>query len=396
MSRIGHIRRNILILIAASSLTAAGVWWWASKGTPSIEQRYRTEKIDRGNITQTVSANGTLNPVKLISVGTQVSGTVKKLNVDYNDRVSKNQVLVELDDAIFSAQLRQSQANLVSVQSSAALADSNATRITALFKKEYVSKQEFDQAQQAAAAARAAVDAARAQVERDRVNLDHTIIRSPVSGVVVDRVVDVGQTVAASFQTPTLFRIAQDLTKMQIDSNFAEADVGLIKVDQKVRFRVDAFADRAFEGRVRQVRLNPTTQQNVVTYNVVVEVDNPDYSLLPGMTAYVSVVVISKTDVPRIPNAALRFKPAGTPFEAARKGPRGKSEPTRATVYALREGKLTPVQITPGITDGRFTELAAGELSADDTLVVEDLTAARPAANGAAATQPGGFRMRMF
>lgn len=384
-------RRTVLIILLAL-LTAGGVLWgWLAGTTPGVEARYRTEKADRGNITQTVSANGTLNPVKLVSVGTQVSGTVKQLKVDYNDQVSVNQVLMELDDALLKAQLRQSQANLASAQASLALAESNAGRIAALFQKNYVSRQENDQAQQAVASGRAAVEAARAQVERDRVNLEHTIIRSPVSGVVVSREVDVGQTVAASFQTPTLFRIAQDLTKMQIDSNFAEADVGLIKVDQKVRFRVDAFPDRQFEGRVRQVRLNPVTQQNVVTYNVVVEVDNPDYSLLPGMTAYVTVVVNSKSDILRIPNAALRFKPAGLAEPRGRQ----KREAARPTLYVLREGKPVATPVTIGISDARFTELVSGEVKADDALVVEDLTATKPA-NGAGATPPGGFRMRMF
>ncbi|MEY3202566.1 MAG: hypothetical protein RIR70_2116 [Pseudomonadota bacterium] len=388
-------RRLVLYLVLLLVAAGAGLAVWLGVGKANDEPRYRTEKLDRGNISQSVSANGTLNPVKLVNVGTQVSGTVKKLNVDYNDRVSAGQVLIELDDALFAASVRQSQANLASAQASLLLSQSNAARVAALFQKEYVSRQENEAAQQALASARAAVDAARAQVERDQVNLAHTIIRSPVSGVVVAREVDVGQTVAASFQTPTLFRIAQDLTKMQIDTSFAEADVGAIKVGQAVRFRVDAFPDRSFKGQVRQVRLNPTTQQNVVTYNVVVEVDNPDYALLPGMTAYVTVLVSSKSDVLRIPNAALRFRPAQAASEP--RAGRQKRDASRATIHVLREGAPVAVPVTTGITDGRFTEFVSGELTANEPLVVEDLKAPKAnAGSNPAGGQPGAFRMRMF
>jgi len=256
----------------------------------------------------------------------------------------------------------------------------------------------------------------RAQNDRDRANLGYSVIRSPISGVVVDRSIDVGQTVAASFQTPTLFKIAQDLTQMQIYTTFAEADIGAIRVEQPVRFNVDAFPNRSFRGKVKQVRLNPTTQQNVVTYNVVVAVDNPEQILLPGMTAYVSIVVAQKKDVLLVPNTALRFKPADAErtgagsADAAKSangnrpggtpGPAGDKREKRrdagsGTVHVLADGDLKPIRISTGITDARFTEVAGGELKEGDKVISgENLP------NGAAASSSpsssGTFRTRLF
>jgi Membrane-fusion protein len=219
------------------------------------------------------------------------------------------------------------------------------------------------------------------------------VIRAPVSGVVVSREVDIGQTVAASFQTPTLFKIAQDLKQMQIDSSFAEADIGRIKVGQPVNFTVDAFAGRTFSGLVRQVRLNPTTLQNVVTYNVVVSVENPEQILLPGMTAYVNIVVAEKHDVVLVPNAALRFRPKDIEQKKSG-GKRNKKdgEGLGATVYVLANGKPEPVRIRVGISDNKLTELLAGELKAGDSVIVEDTQENAAATQGAA----GNMRLRMF
>jgi HlyD family secretion protein len=348
--------------------------------------QYRTQAVERGDISQTVSANGTINPVTLVSVGTQVSGTVKKLYVDFNSKVQKGQILLELDDALLAAQMKQSEANLQNAQASLDLANANEKRTRDLFALEYVAQQDLDTAVQAKKSAEAQLLAARAQLERDRANLAYSVIRSPVSGVVVDREVDVGQTVAASLQTPTLFKIAQDLSKMQIDSNFAEADIGGIRVGQTARFTVDAFADRHFKGVVKQIRLNPTNVSNVVTYDVVVNVDNPEEILLPGMTAYVNIAVAERKDVLLVPNAALRYKPAiselqklpASPSPAATAGsdtqknggsrpggsPGGK--PKRDTfsgkVYISEKGGLKPVSVTLGITDNRNTEIVGGEL----------------------------------
>ncbi|MBN8453841.1 efflux RND transporter periplasmic adaptor subunit, partial [Accumulibacter sp.] len=302
--------RKSLLIVVAGALAAGAFWWYRQSSGESLEQRYKLQTIERGDVTQTVSANGTLNPIVLVNVGTQVSGTVTRLYVDFNDKVEKGQALLELDDRLLAAQARQSAANVVNVAAAVDLARANEARMQALFKQEYVSRQELEQAVQARRSSEAQLAQARAAAEKDEVNLHYTTIRSPVSGVVVDRVVDLGQTVAASLQTPTLIKIAQDLSEMRIDSSFAEADIGKIREGQKVRFTVDAFPNRSFQGEVQQIRLNPTTQQNVVTYNVRVSLSNPEHILLPGMTAYVSIGVASRHDALLVPNAALRFKPA--------------------------------------------------------------------------------------
>jgi HlyD family secretion protein len=404
------------IALFAAVLGALGLGYFAfqKQGATNPEKRYKTQALAKGDVTQTVSANGTLNPVTLVSVGTQVSGTVKKLHVDFNDRVKAGQVLAELDDAIYSAQVRQSDASVASALASLRLARANEARMKSLFQQEYVSRQELDQAVQARAAAEAQARLTRAQNDRDRANLGYSVIRSPVSGVVVDRQIDVGQTVAASFQTPTLFKIAQDLTRMQIYTTFAEADIGAIRVGQPVRFNVDAFPNRSFSGKVKQVRLNPTTQQNVVTYNVVVAVENPEQVLLPGMTAYVSIAVAQKKDVLLVPNTALRFKPAeadkvvmaggkanGEPAKSAN-GSRPGGQPGAAgekrrrdsgsgTVYVLAGGEVRQVKVGTGITDSRFTEVAGEELKEGDRVIVGE---ALP--NSSAPASSSTFRLRMF
>jgi HlyD family secretion protein len=380
----------MLVLIA---LAAGGYFYWGNSQKQTEKNRYRTVKLEQGDVTQTASANGTLNPVVLVNVGTQVSGTVKKLYVDFNDKVQKGQVLMELDPPLFNAQVQQSEANVRNAQASLELAQANEARMKTLLDQEYISRQEYDQSQQALKSAHAQVELAQAQRQKDRTNLSYTVIRAPVSGVVVSREVDIGQTVAASFQTPTLFKIAQDLKQMQIDSSFAEADIGRIKVGQPVNFTVDAFAGRTFSGEVRQVRLNPTTLQNVVTYNVVVSVENPEQILLPGMTAYVNIVVAEKHDVVLVPNAALRFRPKDIEQKKSG-GKRNKKdgEGFGATVYVLANGKPEPVRIRVGISDNKLTELLAGELKAGDSVIVEDTQENAAATQGAA----GNMRLRMF
>lgn len=387
----------VALLLIAAAVSGAGFVAYRQFAAPAPEQQYRLESIAQGDLSQTVSANGTINPVSLVSVGTQVSGTVKKLYVDFNSKVEKGQVLLELDDALLAAQQKQSQANVLSAAASLELAAANEARMRNLYAQEYVSRQEFDTAVQAKKAAEAQLQLARAAVEKDRANLSYSVIRSPVSGVVVDRAVDVGQTVAASLQTPTLFKIAQDLSEMQIDANFAEADIGNIRIGQTARFSVDAFPNRSFEGKVRQVRLNPITQQNVVTYDVVIDVDNPEQILLPGMTAYVSIAVAERKNVLLVPNAALRFKPANgeqPKKEAPNKGAGSKpgQDGFSGKVYVLKDGKPAPVAVSLGITDNRSTEVVGGELKAGDQVVVGSAQAAN--GNGASGSQPP--RMRMF
>lgn len=382
-------RRALSWAVIASVAIAIGITAWELTPSRGAGGKYRTVAATRADVTQTVSANGTLNPVVLVNVGTQVSGTVKKLHVDFNDRVKAGQVLLELDPALLEAQLRQDEANLASAKASLNLAAANEARSKTLWEQDSIAKQVLDTAVQARESGEAQVKQSEAQLAKDRTNLDYSVIRSPVSGVVVNRAVDLGQTVAASFQTPTLFQIAQDLSKMQIDSSFAEADVGNIKIGQPVQFTVDAFPERTFRAIVKQVRLNPTTVQNVVTYDVVVAVDNPDQILMPGMTAYVNVQVVQHKDVLTVPNAALRYRPPDTVEVAAR----GKS-PSRAavrsgTVYVLEGRQLRTVPVQTGISDGRVTEIVSGQLKAGDPVVVS-------AEAGQSDTSQGTLRLRPF
>lgn len=397
--------KKIISILVILSLVAGAVYYYRKLNQPKPEDLYRLDEVTQGDVEQTVSANGTLNPVTLVSVGTQVSGIVRKLYVDFNDKVEKDQILLELDNSLFKAQITQSQGTVRNNQAALELAQANEKRMRELYAQEFVSKQELDTAVQVSKSAKAQLDTARGLVTRDQTNLNFTIIRSPVSGVVVDRVVDVGQTVAASFQTPTLIKIAQDLSKMQINSSFAEADIGNIKVGQSARFNVDAFPNRDFTGVVKQIRLNPVNTSNVVTYDVVISVENPDEKLLPGMTAYVNIGVAKRQNVLLVPNAALRYKPktedknankanSGKPGQTngadagqlsggqaggnknRGKGSRNKnSESDMGTgkVYTLQAGKPTLVRVRTGITDGRQTEVFSQELTAGAQVIVGEM-----------------------
>jgi len=393
--RMGRLTSTLLrlsVFVLAVAIALGGWAYWRNSSQMPLEQRYQLEEIAKGDITQTVSANGTLNPVVLVNVGTQVSGTVKKLYADFNSKVSAGQILLELDPTTFRAAVEQASGTVASAEAALKLARANEQRSRELFALEYVSKQDLDQAVQIREAAQAQLQTARGQLAKDRANLAYSIIRSPVSGVVVSRQIDVGQTVAASFQTPTLFQIAQDLTQMQIDTNVAEADIGKIRIAQPVRFTVDAFPGRRFEGNVKQIRLNPINQQNVVTYDVVVAVSNPDLRLMPGMTAYVSFVIEERSNVLLAPNAALRFKPRDAERDAKRPG-NGK-RPAKSSgprIYVLRADGITPVPLQAGITDGRYTEVLGGDLKVGDRVVLEDN---QPDQGARGAQQP--FRMRPF
>lgn len=398
------ILKTTLFAVPLVLLIAGGYSWYQYSAAQAPEARYRIETLKKGDITQTVSANGTLNPVVLVNVGTQVSGTVSKLFVDFNDKVEKGQALLQLDRSLLAAQARQSAASIGNFAATLELARANEARIKTLFEQEYVSRQELDQAVQARKSAEAQLAQARASADKDQVNLNYTTIRSPVSGVVIDRLVDLGQTVAASLQTPTLIKIAQDLSEMRIDSSFAEADIGKIKKGQKVRFTVDAFPNRNFTGEVQLIRLNATNVQNVVTYNVRISLENPDRILMPGMTAYVSIGVARSKDVLMVPNAALRFKP--TDMESKAGETQAKAPPNRArlsgggsrgkkrdnssgTVYVVDGKQLRAVSLQLGITDGRNTEVVSGDLEPEDQVVVGD----NPAAiNG----KPSSVGVRLF
>jgi len=371
-------------LIALFSLIAiaVGIYGFNVWRKADQDHNYRTEKITKGDIVKTISANGTLNPVVLVNVGTQISGVINKLNVDFNDRVHQGQVLAEIDPSLIDAQLEQSRATLANAQASLKLARANEARARELYAQDYVARSELDQAIQARESARSQVDSAIGQLKRDQANKGYTIIKSPVSGVVVSRNVDIGQTVAASFQTPTLFTIAQDLKRMQIDTSVAEADVGGIRLNQNVNFTVDAFPDRVFQGKVFRIRLDSKVLQNVVTYDVVISVDNLEEILLPGMTAFVNIVIDQKNDVLKLPLAALKFRPAG---EAA-------SQPGKH-VYRLENNKSVAVPVQTGISDSKYAELTGGNLKEGDQVILEDQNERKPETKG-----PGqsGFRVRAF
>jgi HlyD family secretion protein len=383
---------KLTLLIVLIAVGLGGYKAWEIYTKPPLEAKYKFHTLELGDITQSVAANGTLNPLVLVTVGTQVSGKVIKLYVDFNDRVTEGQILAELDPALLDAQAAQSAASVKSAEASLELAVANEKRSWELFSKEYISKQELDSSVQALKSARAALDLARAQSQKDRTNQGYTIVRSPVSGVVVDRQIDVGQTVAASLQAPVLFKIAQDLREMQIDSNFAEADIGRIKVGQNVNFAVDAFPNNAFTGVVKQVRLNATTVSNVVTYDVVVTLKNPDEILAPGMTAYVNVILAERKNVLVVPNAALRYKPTEMSLKGTgdtQKAKKEKKEPNTGVLYVFENGEPKAIKVTTGISDNRFTEIVSDELKAGDKIILEESKAfAKAAAVGGPMGRP--------
>ena len=382
--QITNVHRSVLIIGIITALM------FGCKGdSPS----YRTDPVTRGDIQQAVTATGTVNAVTTVQVGTQVSGTIKTLYVDFNSRVKKGQLIAQIDPSTFESQVQQAQANLLSAQANlekaqTALANDKKTfeRNKELFSKNLIAQSDLDTAETnyqsdkaQVASAKALIEQAKASLDYAKQNLAYTRIVSPVDGVVISRNVDVGQTVAASFQTPTLFTIAQDLTKMQIDTNVAESDIGAVKLGQEVDFTVDAYPDTTFVGKVWQIRQAPITVQNVVTYDVVIQVNNRDLKLMPGMTANVSIVIQTRHDALRITNAALRFRFSDKPAGAGeKKGP---------SVWVLENNKPKRVGITPGISDGNYTEVVSGDLKEGQQTIVQALRKGK----GPAATAP-----RMF
>jgi HlyD family secretion protein len=414
--------KRIIAAIIAVLIVGGGITYYIKNRSSGPE--YKTVQISRGPIRSSINATGTVNAVTTVLVGTQVSGTLSKLNVDFNSRVRKGQVIAEIDPATLQAQADQARANVLVARANiqkarATLVDSGRIRDRnrQLFSRNLIARSDLDtsetnydanEAQVAASSAQAAQ--AEAALRFAETNLRYAKIISPVDGIVVSRSVDVGQTVAASFQTPTLFTIAQDLTKMQIDTSVDEADIGKIEKGQSVDFTVDAYPDNTFLGRVEEIRIAPTTIQNVVTYDVVVKVNNDDLKLKPGMTANVTIIVAAKEDVLKVPNAALRFKPpskdgspplrpepsrnatSGPPGMApgdsrgsARMGMRGPgsdstSGPNRSgvsktyAVWVLAEGKPKRVPLTIGISDGAFTEIVTGDLKEQQEVITESLS----------------------
>lgn len=407
--------------------------------TRKTDPEYFTAKVETGDIRQVIEATGTINPVTSVQVGSQVSGMISKLYVDFNSKVTKGQVIAEIDPKLFQGAVLQAQADLQNAQALLAAAKANLAkdqatlqqnkldydRAVALQRQAVNSQQQLDQAKATYDAItaqvgsdRAAIQQAEAQVAQktaalrvSQTNLDYTIIRAPINGTVVARNIDIGQTVAASLQAPTLFTIALDLTKMQVYAKTDEGDVGQIRRGQKADFQVDAFPKEMFHGIVYQVRMNATSIQNVVTYDTIVNFDNPQLKLFPGMTAYVSIPVASVTDAVKVPNAALRYKPdlpaekvqelyskyrvaASTAAPAPTSAPTSAQQPVAsgrehpvqkpnntagsdtAVVWKLQPDKsLRPLQIHIGLTDHTYSALNSGDLQPGDELVTGATTA---------------------
>lgn len=359
-------------------------------------QNFQTVAVARGPITQAVTATGTLNPVQNVQVGSQVSGNIQKLFADFNSIVKAGQVIAQIDPVVFQANVNQAEGELANAQAALELAKLNAARTQALVAKQNSAQSDLDQVMAALHQAEANVKIKEGALQKVKADLDHCTITSPIDGIVISRNVDVGQTVAASLQAPVIFTIANDLAKMQIDANVAEADIGGVAIDQDVEFTVDAFPSRNFQGKVVQVRNAPITVQNVVTYDTVIGVSNPEQKLKPGMTANVSIVSAHRDDALKIPNGALRFRmPDQTPSAAPKRDPSsagrqrgGGNRPerrTERTVYVLAPGasKPTAVTIKTGISDGITTEVLEGLKEGDRVVtgVTESDAAATPATN---------------
>jgi HlyD family secretion protein len=370
-------RKSWLIagLLSLAVMTAIGAVWWLA--TAEAPVRYTTAPVTRGAVTRAVTATGTVNPVLTIIVGTYVSGVIQELQCDYNTQVKSGQICAKIDPRPYQTVVDQNKANLTAARaqvekSKVGLVYAQLTydRMARLGQTNAVSKDAVDNAKNLLDQARAqvGVDEAdialhEAQLATAQVNLDYTNIVSPVDGTVVSRNVTMGQTVAASFQTPTLFLIATDLTKMQVDTNVSESDIGGVKEGNKSLFTVDAYPKRTFDGAVTQVRQSPQTVQNVVTYDVVVSVDNTDLALKPGMTAATRVISDQRADVLRVPSQALRYTPGGL---------RSRTGPEQALVWVLRDGQPASIPVVVGLDDDSFAEIVKGDLKPDDRVVIAE------------------------
>lgn len=353
---------------------------------------YQTTTITRGAITQAVTATGTLNPVVNVQVGSQISGNIQKLSVDFNSPVKAGQVVAEIDPAVFQAAVMQAQGDLDSAKAALELAQITEKRTEDLVAKQNSAQADLDQARATLHQAQANVKIKEGALAKARVDLEHCTITSPIDGSVISRSVDVGQTVAASLSAPVIFTIANDLSKMQIDAAVAEADIGTVEVGQRVDFTVDAFPRRTFRGEVVQVRNAPISVQNVVTYDTVIGVNNADLKLKPGMTANVSIVGAQRDNALKISNAALRFRPPDALPPADARDRRGKpgEHLTGRTVYVLRGSKPSPVQLKTGISDGIFTEVLDGLKEGDHVVTAmtgKTASSAQPSNNPLAGGQ---------
>ena len=372
---------GLIVALLVLPLAAGAAWWMLGSAGPV---QYSTAPVTRGAVTRAVTATGTVNPELTIIVGTYVSGVIQQLYCDYNTQVKKGQVCARIDPRPYQAIVDQNKANLAVAKAQlekdkANLAYTNIAfeRASRLAQSNAVSQDTLDTARSAYAQAQAqimfdeaTIQQRQAALDAAQVNLDYTNIVSPVDGTVVSRAVTMGQTVAASFQTPTLFLIATDLTKMQVDTNVSESDIGGIKDGARALFTVDAFPKRTFEGVVTQVRQSPQTVQNVVTYDVVVSVGNVDLALKPGMTAANRIITDQRADVLRVPSQALRYAPT-TADGTRRSGTSGRTRPAeQARVWVLRDGKPTPLPLVLGLDDDSNTEIVQGDVQPGAQVIV--------------------------
>ncbi len=429
--------KRIYLYIIIGIVVVGTAGYFLLSNSNARDMKFRTEKISRGSVVVQVRATGTINPVQTVQVGSQVSGIIQKIYVDFNSQVKQGQVIAQIDSTFLNASVKEAEANRERSQAQVNNAERTLSRTSELFKKNLVSQADLDAAKTAYESAVADFKQTQASLDRVRVNLRYALIRAPIDGVVISRDVDVGQTVAASFQTPNLFKIANDLKHMQVQASVDEADIGQVRAGEDVSFTVDAYPDDQFRGSVSQVRLSPITVQNVVTYAVIIDVPNPDMKLRPGMTATVSILVEKHDDVLRVPSVALQFQPpqdilaamsdekpaAGTdsaqqtrPARQWRQGQGQRREghvgdgersemPRRKTVriWILENGKdLKPINVFTGINDSRYTEITGGDLKEGDEVVVGSQSLGA-ASNSTQQTNPfqtrmpgGGGGMRRF
>lgn len=405
----------VFFLLVFAALAGGGFWYWKNAADKGPE--YKTAPVSITNLIQAVTATGQLNPLTNVQVGSQVSGIITNIYVDFNSPVTNRQIIAQLDQATYKAIAAQAIADVASAKAALELAKAEAERSKTLNEAKIVAQSDYDTAQATLHQAEASVMMKQASLQQAQANLDYTTIYAPVDGIVISRNVDVGQTVAASLSTPTLFMIANDLTKMQIDALISEADIGGIETNQTVNFSVDAFPTRTFRGIVWQVRNAPITNQNVITYDAVIRVDNADLKLRPGMTANVSIITAEKQNALRIPNAALRFHPAeldakmgvasaetgggqvrsgggggGGGERGSRSGedggdrPKGKRRSPMRTIYlpgekgpdGAKSETAKAVQIRTGINDGTSTEVVEGLKEGDLVIVGQTVNANTP------------------
>ncbi len=393
------LRRALYAACVVFALGGAAAWWFSGSQT-SIH--YVTAQATTGRVTRVVSGSGTVNPVLTIIVGTYVSGVIQNISCDFNTKVRKGQLCAKIDPSPYQTQVDQAEANLATAKAQLVKDQANLTYTQSVFERDTKLLVIGGVSQETADVARNAYEQAKAQIvldqatiqQRDgaltaaKVNLGYTNIISPVDGTVVSRNVTVGQTVAASFQTPTLFLIATDLTKMQVDTNVSESDIGSVKLGDSASFTVEAWPEKIFHGTVTQVRQAPQTVQNVVTYDVVIAVENEQALLRPGMTATTRIVTASRDKVLRVPDQALRFSPAGTATSGAANSNLAAGE---SRVWLLRDGQPQPVTVKLGLDDDAYTEITGGMLKAGDAVIVGSQSNASSSNNTAPTARP-----RMF